>query len=170
MNKNIKRQINVIPSDINNINQDPSEDKKITPIKENTTSSGGGEYNGPIELGLKKWKKSELFPFINQSTHEINKKSKGKNVKNNIKKVVGVWEKGVDGTYDIDIHDVHTVNEWIEITQDTISEDLTSNDTSGRFNKVVSGKPLNINQNKKSQNKSLRDLIKKVLSENTKTI
>jgi hypothetical protein len=60
---------------------------------------------------------------------------------------------------------VPIVTEWIEITQDTISEDLTSNDTSGRFNKIVSGKPLNINQNKKSQNESLRDLIKKVLSE-----
>ena len=44
-------------------------------IKENTTSSSG-EYNGPIELGLKKWKKSELFPFINESSHKTNKKSK----------------------------------------------------------------------------------------------
>jgi len=156
--------------DGNSINQTPGKNKKIVPIKENTKSSNGGEYNGPIELGLKKWKKSELFPFIDQSTHKTNKKSKGKNVKNNINKVVGMWEKGVDGTYDIDTHDVHTVNEWIEITQDTISEDLTSNDTSGQFNKIVSGKPLNINQNKKSQNESLRDLIKKVLSENTKTI
>ena len=58
--------------DGNNINQTPGKNKKIVPIKENTTSSSGGEYNGPIELGLKKWRKSELFPFINQSSHKTN--------------------------------------------------------------------------------------------------
>jgi hypothetical protein len=113
--------------DGNNINQTPGKNKKIVPIKENTTSSSGGEYNGPIELGLKKWRKSELFPFINQSSHKTNKKSKKKNLKNNIKKVVGMWEKGIDGSYDIDTHDVHTVNEWVEITQDTILEEVFLN-------------------------------------------
>ena len=111
----------------NSINQTPGKNKKIVPIKENTTSSSGGEYNGPIELGLKKWRKSELFPFIIQSSHKTNKKSKGKNVKNNVNRVVGMWEKGVDGSYDIDTHDVHTVNEWIEITQDTIFEEIFLN-------------------------------------------
>jgi hypothetical protein len=56
-----------------------------------------------------------------------NKKSKGKHVKNNVKRVVGMWEKGVDGTYNIDTHDVHTVNEWVEITQDTIFEEVFLN-------------------------------------------
>mgnify|MGYP000312173834 CR=1 FL=1 len=111
----------------NSINQTPGKNKKIVPIKENTTSSSGGEYNGPIELGLKKWRKSELFPFIIQSSHKTNKKSKGKNVKNNVNRVVGMWEKGVDGSYDIDTHDVHTVNEWVEITQDTILEEIFLN-------------------------------------------
>jgi hypothetical protein len=113
--------------DGNNINQTPGKNKKIVPIKENTTANSSGEYNGPIELGLKKWRKSELFPFINQSTHKTNKKSKGKNVKGNVNRVVGMWEKGVDGTYNIDTHDVHTINEWIEITQDTIFEDIVLN-------------------------------------------
>ena len=54
----------------------------------------------------------------------MNRKNKDKKIKNNISKVVGVWEKGQDGTYDIDTHDVHTVNEWVEITEDTIVEDL----------------------------------------------
>jgi hypothetical protein len=113
--------------DGNSINQTPGKNKKIVPIKENSTANSAGEYNGPIELGLKKWRKSELFPFINQSTHKTNKKSKGKNVKNNVNRVVGMWEKGVDGSYDIDTHDVHTVNEWVEITQDTIFEEIFLN-------------------------------------------
>jgi hypothetical protein len=111
----------------NSINQTPGKNKKIVPIKENSTANSAGEYNGPIELGLKKWRKSELFPFIVQSSHKTNKKSKGKNVKNNVNRVVGMWEKGVDGSYDIDTHDVHTVNEWVEITQDTILEEIFLN-------------------------------------------
>jgi hypothetical protein len=113
--------------DGNSINQTPSKNKKIVPIKENTTANSAGEYNGPIELGLKKWRKSELFPFITHSSHKINKKSKGKHVKNNINRIVGMWEKGIDGSYDIDTHDVHTVNEWVEITQDTIFKDIVLN-------------------------------------------
>jgi len=112
--------------DGNSINQTPGKNKKIVPIKENTTSSSG-EYNGPIELGLKKWRKSELFPFIIQSSHKTNKKSKGKHVKNNVNRVIGMWEKGIDGRYNIDTHDVHTVNEWVEITQDTIFEEIFLN-------------------------------------------
>ena len=125
----IKKHPNSTNSDEdgNGINQTPGKNKKIVPIKENTTSSSGGEYNGPIELGLKKWRKSELFPFINQSSHKTNKKSKKKNLKNNINTVVGMWEKGIDGSYDIDTHDVHTVNEWVEITQDTIFEEVFLN-------------------------------------------
>ena len=111
----------------NSINQTPGKNKKIVPIKENSTANSAGEYNGPIELGLKKWRKSELFPFIVQSSHKTNKKSKGKNVKNNVNRVVGMWEKGVDGKYNIDTHDVHTVNEWVEITQDTIFEEIFLN-------------------------------------------
>jgi hypothetical protein len=113
--------------DGNSINQTPGKNKKIVPIKENSTANSAGEYNGPIELGQKKWRKSELFPFIVQSSHKTNKKSKKKNIKNNVKRVVGMWEKGVDGTYDIDTHDVHTVNEWIEITKDTNVDNIVDN-------------------------------------------
>ena len=37
-------------------------------------------------------------------------------MKNNNKRVVGVWEKNSDGSYDTPEHEVHTVNEWVEIT------------------------------------------------------
>ena len=120
------------------INPTPGKNKKIVSIKENTTSSSG-EYNGPIELGLKKWKKSELFPFINQSSHKINKKSKGKHINNNINRIIGMWEKGVDGSYDIDTHDVHTVKEWFEVTNDTILEDIVPNGlkTTSNYERVI---------------------------------
>jgi hypothetical protein len=113
--------------DGNNINQTPGKNKKIVPIKEHTSSVTAGEYNGPLELGQKKWRKSELFPFSIDVDNYYNKKSKGKHVKNNVKRVVGMWEKGTDGSYDIPTHDVHTVNEWVEIHQDTIFEDIFLN-------------------------------------------
>jgi hypothetical protein len=127
--------------DGNNINQTPGKNKKIVPIKESTTSVTAGEYNGPLELGQKKWRKSELFPFIVDVDNYLNKKSKGKHIKNNVKRVVGMWEKGVDGTYDIDTHDVHTVNEWVEIHQDTILEDVLPDSlkTPSNYEKVING-------------------------------
>ena len=80
-----------------------------------TTSVSAGVYNGPIEIGLKKWKDSELGPYTEFSTHPVNKEKKQKTLKNNIKKVVGVWEKNEDGTYERDIHDVHVVNEDLAV-------------------------------------------------------
>jgi hypothetical protein len=72
-------------------------------------------YNGPIELGLKKWKESELGPYTEFSKHPANKEKKQKTLKNNISKVIGVWEKDKDGSYDVKIHDVHTVNEDLAV-------------------------------------------------------
>jgi hypothetical protein len=80
-----------------------------------TTSVSAGIYNGPIELGLKKWKESELGPYTEFSKHPDNKEKKQKTLKNNISTVVGVWEKDKDGSYDIKIHDVHTVNEDLAV-------------------------------------------------------
>jgi len=81
-------------------------------IKEGTdTSLSAGEYSGPIEIGLKKWRKSELGPFTDDSNHHTTNKAKKKNLKNNIKKIVGVWEKHPESGYEIPSHDVHTINE-----------------------------------------------------------
>jgi hypothetical protein len=84
----------------------PNPNKKI-----NESSGGSGEYTGPIELGLKKWSKSEIAPFTEFIENKMNDDAIKKSLKNNLKKVVGVWEKGDDGTYDRDIHDAHTINE-----------------------------------------------------------
>ena len=138
------------------INQTPGKGKKIVPIEENTTSVSAGEYNGPIELGLRKWIKSELDPFVNTLESEFNNKSKSKTLKGNRDTVVGMWEKGVDGTYYIDTHDVNTVNEWVEITKDTIMEDIVPNGLKTPSN------------NNRVFNNSLRSLIKKVLKEEFK--
>jgi hypothetical protein len=133
------------------LNQTPGKGKKIVPIDENTTTVSSGEYNGPIELGLRKWIKSELDPFVNTLESEFNNKSKSKTLKGNRDTVVGMWEKGVDGTYHIDTYDVNTVNEWIEITKDTLIEDVV---------------PKGLKTTLKKE--SLRDLIKKILKEEFK--
>jgi hypothetical protein len=90
--------------DGNNIN--------TTSLKESSTSITSGLYNGPTELGLKKWKKSELGPFYEFVETKFNHNEKQKTLKNNIKKNVGVWEKNNNnGSYNIDTHDVDTVKE-----------------------------------------------------------
>jgi len=154
------------------INPTPGKNKKIVSIKENSTADSAGEYNGPIELGLKKWRKSELFPFINHSSHKANKKSKNKDLKNNINKVVGMWEKGVDGSYNIDTHDVHTVKEWFEITKDTILEDVVSNEvkTTSNYERVINKFRKNIPEDKMKEYNLVAEKIKDFIQDRGYTI
>lgn len=129
------------------LNQTPGKGMKIVPIDENTTTVSSGEYTGPVELGLRKWVKSELGPFDDNVESKFNKKSKSKDLKSNVDRVVGMWEKGKDGSYNIKTYDVSTVNEWIEITKDTLLEDIVPNN---------------------NKQKSLRSIIVKVLKEEFK--
>jgi hypothetical protein len=80
-------------------------------INEAGTSVTAGPYTGPIEIGMKKWSKSELGPFEKFVNTEANRKKIKSKLKNNIKKIVGMWEKGKDGTYEIDTNDTHTIKE-----------------------------------------------------------
>ena len=84
-------------------------------INEASTSVTSGRYNGPIEIGMKKWSKSELGPFDQFVNTEANRKKIKSKLKNNIEKVVGMWEKGEDGTYNIETEDTHTVNEDLAV-------------------------------------------------------
>jgi hypothetical protein len=84
-------------------------------LNETTTSVTAGTYNGPISIGLKKWKKSELGPFYDFVDTEFNHEKKQKTLKNNIKRSVGVWEKGEDGSYELDNYDAHTINEDLAV-------------------------------------------------------
>jgi len=122
----LKKHPNLTTSDEdgNNINPTPGLKLKTVPIKEGDTSVTAGIYNGPIELGLKKWKKEHLGPFEEFVDTEFNHKKKQKTLKNNIKRTVGVWEKNPKDGYEMDGYDVHTVNEWVEITESTTMKDL----------------------------------------------
>ena len=91
------------------LNNNPGKPQKVKEAVDTSLSSG--EYNGPIEIGLKKWRKQELGPFSEFSTHPVNKTKKQKTLKNNKKRNVGVWEKHPESGYKIPSHDVHTINE-----------------------------------------------------------
>jgi len=94
-------------------------------INESSSSSiSSGEYNGPQELGMKKWNKNLLAPFSEFVDSEVNHKKIKSTIKNNIKKVVGVWEKGKGGSHHVPTHDVHTINEWQYEEAPVLTEDL----------------------------------------------
>ena len=112
--------------DGNNINQTPGKNKKIVPVNEwvdlysinlneTSTAISAGGYNGPISLGLKKWKKSELEPFTEFVNTEFNYNEKQKTLKNNVKGYVGHWEKNKDDSYKLDNYDAHTINEDLAV-------------------------------------------------------
>jgi hypothetical protein len=90
-------------------------DRIVKNILESDSSVSAGEYSGPIELGIKKWSKSELGPFYEFVDTEHNHKKVKSTTKNNIEREVGMWEKGKDGTYDIDTHPVHTIKEDLSV-------------------------------------------------------
>ena len=100
-------------------------------LNETSSSTTAGEYSGPIELGLKKWRESELKPFTNFSNHPVNEKKKKKTLKNNIKRNVGVWEKGVDNKYEIPTHDVHTIKEDLAVWFGTKKKSKSSKQPKG---------------------------------------
>ena len=102
MSKYIKNHPSDNDDDGDILNQSPGK------INESSSYTTSGEYSGPIEIGLKKWRHHELFPFTEFSDHIVNEKKKKKTLKNNIERVVGIWEKGSDGSYHIPTHDVHT--------------------------------------------------------------
>jgi hypothetical protein len=87
----------------------------VSKIDEADTSITAGLYNGPIEIGMKKWKKSELGPFSELVKTDANKKKIKSKLKNNIERVVGMWEKGKDGTYNIETEDTDTIKEDLAV-------------------------------------------------------
>jgi hypothetical protein len=110
-------------------------------IQETTnTSLSAGEYSGPIEIGLKKWRESELGPFVNDSNHHTTDKAKKKNLKNNIKKIVGMWEKHKDSGYEIPTHDVHTIKEDLGVWFGTKKKPKGSKQPKGPWVNICSKK------------------------------
>jgi hypothetical protein len=100
--------------------------KNIVPIKEwveldsinlneTSTSTSAGMYNGPVSVGLKKWKKNELDPYTEFVDSIFNHSKKQKTLKDNKKGYVGHWEPNKDGSYKLDIHGAHTINEDLAV-------------------------------------------------------
>jgi hypothetical protein len=110
-------------------------------IKEATdTTLSAGEYSGPIEIGLKKWRKSELGPFTDDSNHKTTDKAKKKNLKNNVKKIVGMWEKHKDSGYEIPTHDVNTIKEDLGVWFGTKKKPKGSKQPKGPWVNICSKK------------------------------
>ena len=84
-------------------------------INEADSSTTAGPYTGPVELGIRKWNKTNLAPFTEFVDNEINNKKIKSSLKNNIKKIVGMWEKDKKGSYNIETGDVHTINEDLAV-------------------------------------------------------
>jgi len=91
-------------------------------VKEATSTRG--EYNGPQELGMKKWKDNFLKPFTEFVDTDINHQKVKSTTKNNLKRVIGIWEKDSKGSYEMDTHDVHTIDEWMYEEAPILTEDL----------------------------------------------
>ena len=136
------------------------------PINEATDSSGSGSYKVPITPGTKLWDKNILEPFTIQVSKyddamlaydsydgkmslpkkKINKIEKGaKSISLKLKKHPVQNDDDGDNlnqTPGKNLSYVPIVNEWVEITKDTLIEDLTK---------------------KQIQTESLNTIIKKVL-------
>jgi hypothetical protein len=80
----------------------------------NTTVTAG-IYNAPLEIGSYSWKDNELGPFTKKIETVFNKKSLENTLKKNIRRIVGVWEKGEDGSYKRDIDYPDTINEDLAV-------------------------------------------------------
>ena len=79
--------------------------KNKSKINEITTTTTAGEYSGPQELGLRKWKKSELGAFDIESDSPANNVFKKRTTKKNVYKVVGGWEPQ-QGKFEVPTYDV----------------------------------------------------------------
>jgi len=80
-------------------------------INEADSSITSGPYTAPLEIGEYKWE-NEVGPFIIPT--ENGKKNKN-NLKDNIKRIVGVWEKGKNGSYFRDVEYPHSINEDLAV-------------------------------------------------------
>ena len=70
--------------DVNKINLNEADTNAIT----------SGEYNGPQEIGMRKWTDAELAGFTITSDNPLNKLNIERRIKNNVKRFVGGWEPG----------------------------------------------------------------------------
>ena len=92
---------------------DLSFDKEI--LSETSTSVTSGLYNAPLEIGYYSWNNNQLGPFIHKVENHFNGKQIKNTLKNNIKRIVGVWEKDENGSYKRDVDYPETINEDLAV-------------------------------------------------------
>ena len=113
------------PFPVHEVERPPMEEtlQPYTKKVNEATYGYGGEYNGPLEIGMKKWKNKSLKPFSEFVDSDVNRNKLKSSLKNNIKRVVGKWEED-SKDMDMEIHDVHTINEWEFEEAPILTEDL----------------------------------------------
>ena len=79
-------------------------------INESSTTVTAGEYNGPQELGLRKWKPSEMGGFSVKSDHPVNNILAKKTTIDNVSKTIGGWEPQ-KGNFKVPTYDVNAKQE-----------------------------------------------------------
>lgn len=79
-------------------------------INEITTTVTAGEYNGPQELGLRKWTPEEMGGFPIKADHPINNLFSKKTTKKNVLKTLGGWEPR-KGKFEVPTEDVDAEKE-----------------------------------------------------------
>ena len=175
------------------------ENKKIQ-IKEATSDSSGGRgsYIAPLQPGIRKFKKSQMGPFtipvskydspeleydsydgsMDETKKQIKKiESKAKKITNYIKKHPNSTNSDEEGN---NINQtpgkkkgiVPIVTEWVEITKDTILEDVVSNGlkTTSNYEKVISKFRKDIPEDKMSVYEMICNKIKDFIQERGYTI
>ena len=72
-------------------------------------------YDGSLDVSKSKANKIEKISKKISKYLKNHPNSTSSDEDNNHKKVVGVWEKGVDGTYNVPTHDVNTISEDLAV-------------------------------------------------------
>ena len=173
MNKNNKIQINEATSD---------------------SSGGRGSYVAPMQMGIRKFKKSEMGPFtIDVSKYDSPEleydsydgsmdetKKQIKKIESKAKKITNYMTKHPNSTSsDEDGNNINQnpgkkglkivpiVTEWIEITKDTILEDIVSNElkTPSNYERVINKFRKDIPEDKMKEYNLIADKIKDFVQE-----
>ena len=169
-------------------------------IKEATSDSSGGRgsYIAPLQPGIRVFKKSQMGPFtipvskydspeleydgydgsMDETKKQIKKiESKAKKITNYIKKHPNSTNSDEDGnginqTPGKKKGIVPIVTEWVEITKDTILEDIVSNGpkTTSNYDRVINKFRKDIPEDKMSQYNLICDKIKDFIQDRGYTI
>ena len=115
---------------------------KISLNEADTNAITAGEYNGPQEIGMRKWTDSELAGFTIMSDNPLNKVNIERRIKNNVKRFVGGWEPG-ENNFEVPVYDVDS---HVEIKVD--SNGVADTDLMSWYKDFKSKKPIVVKSKK----------------------